>query len=163
MLAENSLQEGEVVEIQRRYPVDREALFQAWTNPDALRAWFGPEGVETQLAEIDLQVGGRYRIEMVMSSGGVVEHHGIYEEIVSPEKLVFTWSLPQDGECDDGMGAQVETRVTVRFNVVDEQTTDLYLLHEGLPTRKSRDGHELGWTGCFVCLSGHVVPTATES
>jgi len=155
--AEETVKKNELVEIRRRFPVDREALFHAWTNPDALKSWFGPEGVQTQLVDVDFCVGGQYRIEMLMPSGSVVVHHGTYEEIIRPQKLVFTWLL-QDQECDGGVDEHVVTRVTVRFSRVDSGTTDLHLLHEGLPTQKARDGHEFGWNGCFECLGRFLVP-----
>ena len=161
MLAEKAVQESDVVEIQRRFPVGRDALFHAWTDPQALKAWFGPDGVETRLAEVDLRVGGRFRVEMVMSSGSVVVHLGLYQEILSPEKLVFTWLL-QDQACEGSAGENVETRVTVRFAIVDEETTDLHLLHEGLPTQKARDGHKFGWNGSFDCLNRYVKSTESS-
>ena len=68
MLAEKILQDGESLDIRRRFPVGRAVLFDAWTNPEALKAWFGPEGVETQLAEVDLSVGGKFRVEMLTST-----------------------------------------------------------------------------------------------
>ena len=39
-----------------------ERSFDAWTTPLALRKWWGPEGVECTEAEVDLRVGGHYRI-----------------------------------------------------------------------------------------------------
>jgi len=156
VLAEETLQKGEVVEIQRRFSAGREALFHAWTDPDALKSWFHPDGVETQLAEVDLRVGGKYRIEMLMPSGSVVVHSGVYEEITHPKKLVFTWLL-QNQDCDGRSDVQVVTRVTVRFSSVDSETTDLHLVHEGLPTQKSRDSHEFGWNACIDCLDRFAV------
>jgi uncharacterized protein YndB with AHSA1/START domain len=156
VLAEEAVAEGEMVEIQRRFPVGRDALFHAWTDAEALRAWFGPEGVTTRRAEVDLRVGGKFHVEMVTPDGSVIVHNGLYEEIVSPKKLVFTWLL-QDQACEGSAGEHVETRVTIRFGIVDEETTDLYLLHEGLPSQKARDGHAFGWNGCFDCLDRYVI------
>lgn len=148
MLAEQALPEGEIVEIRRVFQVGREALFDAWTEPDALKAWFGPDGVETRVADVDLQIGGMYRFELHLPDGAVVEHRGVYQEIVPSEKLVFTWVLKNQA-CEGSSGEHMETRVTVLFRELAEQATELYLLHEGLPTKKSRDGHTFGWNGCF--------------
>jgi len=158
VLAEQVVREGEVVEIRRQFQVGREALFHAWTEPDALKMWFGPDGVETRAAEVDLCIGGRYRFELHLPDGAVVEHWGEYQEIVPSEKLVFTWIL-QDQACEGSSGEHLETRVTVLFRELAEQTTELYLLHEGLPTKKSRDGHTLGWNGCLDGLRIHFAAT----
>jgi len=159
VLAEETVAEGEVLEVQRRFSVGRDALFHAWTDPEALQAWFGPKGVETRRVEVDLRVGGKFHIEMVTPDGGVIVHHGLYEEIVPSEKLVFTWLL-QDQVCEGSAGEHAETRVTIRFGIVDGDTTELLLLHEGLPTQKARDGHAFGWNSCFDCLDRHVVSVA---
>jgi uncharacterized protein YndB with AHSA1/START domain len=50
--------------LDRHFAASPEAVFRAWTDPQALAAWFGPEGVQTRNVEIDLRPGGRYSLEM---------------------------------------------------------------------------------------------------
>ena len=154
MLSENQFQADEVIEIRRRYEASCEALFLAWTDPEALKAWFGPEGVETHKAEVDLRVSGQYRVEMHLPSGSIVEHSGVYLEIVPSKRLVFTWIL-QGEDCQGAQTKIIETRVTVNFTELDDGGTELYLLHDGLPTQKARDAHSYGWNGCLDGLHQH--------
>ncbi|GJL82345.1 MAG: activator of HSP90 ATPase [marine bacterium B5-7] len=155
MLAEQPSSEGDVVEFRRQFEVGRETLFQAWTDADALKAWFGPDGVETRGADIDLRVGGKYRLELHLPSGDIVVHHGAYLEIVPPEKLVFSWIL-EGQSCGSDNDEPVTTKVTVLFHAVGDHQTELHLVHEGLPTQTSRDNHGFGWKGCFNSLGDYV-------
>ena len=51
--------------LKRQLKTSPEKVFEAWTRPEALKAWFGPgDATEVLVAETDLKVGGRYRIVM---------------------------------------------------------------------------------------------------
>ena len=68
-----------------------EKVYAAWTEPENLVHWFGPGELKpgTTQAELDVRVGGRYRIRFTGMSG---EHHevgGVYREVVPDRKLVF--------------------------------------------------------------------------
>ncbi len=136
--------------IRRTFNATPERLFRAWTQAEQLVKWFGPEGVTTEHAEVDLSVGGAYRVVMRIPSGEVVVHHGVYREILINQKLVFTWVL--DGQnCEGSEDEYCETLVTIYFNE-REGATELVIIHDFLPTVKARDNHEFGWNGCLGCL-----------
>jgi len=136
--------------IRRTFNATPERLFRAWTQAEELLKWFGPEGVVTEAAEVDLRVGGAYRVTMRMSSGSVVEHYGVYREILPNQKLVFTWML--DGQHRQGSDEEnCETIVTVYFNESDG-ATELVVIHDFLPSQNARDNHEFGWNGCLASL-----------
>ncbi len=118
-----------------------ERVFHAWTDPAEMKQWAGPDGVEVEIAEVDLTVGGRYHIGMRSPDGKTFNAVGVYREITTPSRLVYTWQW-QEKEHDDG-----ETLVTVEFNKRDG-STELVLTHE-LPTVESRDNHGQGWESCL--------------
>jgi len=82
----------EQVLITRIFDAPREQVFRAWTNPDEVAAWYGPEHVDTprERIHIDLRVGGRYELTMVQRGGGAEFAVG-YEiiEVVEPELIVL--------------------------------------------------------------------------
>lgn len=122
-------------------------LFAAWTEPEALRRWWGPRGVTCIAAEVDLRVGGRYRIGNRLPDGTEVWITGTFEQIVPPRKLVYTWGL-------EPAAYAVET-VTVRFEPF-EGGTEVIVVHERIATPALRDQHALGWEGCLDKLKLHV-------
>ena len=156
VLSASQFPAAEVIEIRRRFEASCEALFLAWTDPEALKAWFGPEGVETRKAEVDLRVGGQYRVEMHLPSGSIVEHSGVYLEIIPPTRLVFSWIF-QGEDCHGAQTEIIETRVTINLSALDDGRTELYLLHEGLPTQKARNAHRYGWNGCLDGLHQYYI------
>ncbi len=131
--------------LTRRLKAPREAVFDAWTRPEALARWFGPEGVNARKVEVDLRPGGHYSLEMHQTDGGIMPLSGVYREVRPPERLVFTWVWGQGGM------AGVETVVTIELAEADGET-ELTLVHEGLPSEEFRGHHEMGWTGSFNCL-----------
>lgn len=82
------------INITRIFDAPREQVWQAWTNPDILMKWWGPEGFYCPSAKIDLRVGGKYIYTMHGPSGSQWDKDmysaGIYREIVPNEKLVVT-------------------------------------------------------------------------
>src|SRR3954447_14074326 len=86
--------------ITRIFDAPRERVFKAWTDPDEVAAWFGPEHFATprERIRIDLRVGGRYELTMVRPDG--TEYSIGYEivELVEPELLVLrSDSMPEAG------------------------------------------------------------------
>lgn len=138
--------------LTRHIKASREAVFKAWTDPVALAAWFGPEGVKTRNVNIDPRPGGAFSLEMY-EPDGVYPLSGVYREVRPPERLVFSW-IWGHGEL-----AGLETTVTIELRERDGGT-ELTLLHEGLPTPTAVEKHEGGWIGCFNCLERYFADQA---
>jgi uncharacterized protein YndB with AHSA1/START domain len=117
-----------------------ERLFEAWTQPSQLKKWWGPEGVRCIAAEVDLRVGGRYRIGNQFSDESVVWITGEFQVIEPPDRLTYTWQIEESSE-----SCEV---VTVRFEPRDN-ATEVIISHERIPDRTTRDRHEQGWLGCL--------------
>ena len=130
-------------QIKRTFRASRERVFEALTTPEALKRWWMPgEGYAVPSAEVDLRVGGAYRIGMKAPSGKLFHLHGTYREVKAPEKLVYTWRW-------EGLEEQSgETLVTLELHDV-AGGTELVVTHELFPTEKDRDNHNRGWSGCL--------------
>jgi uncharacterized protein YndB with AHSA1/START domain len=117
-----------------------ERVWRALTDPAALAAWFWPPRLEPA-AEVDLEVGGRYRIA---GPGAGIAVVGRYLELDPPNRLACTWSW--DGE-------DAETQVAVEL-APSGDGTGLDLRHEGFADEATRDDHAQGWTDCLDRLPG---------
>jgi uncharacterized protein YndB with AHSA1/START domain len=83
----------------RVFDAPREMVFKAWTDPERLKRWWGPEGFTNPVCEVDVRPGGAIRIHMRGPDGAVYPMTGVFHEIVEPERLVFTSSaLDQNGD-----------------------------------------------------------------
>ena len=78
--------------ITRIFEAPREQVFRAWTDPDEVAAWYGPEQMDAprERIHIDLRVGGRWELTMVQRDGGGEFSIG-YDivELVEPELIVL--------------------------------------------------------------------------
>jgi uncharacterized protein YndB with AHSA1/START domain len=136
---------GPVLRLTRRFAAPREAVFDAFAQPEELARWFGPEGVSVSNVKIDLRTGGGYSMDFNEKGGGVHSLSGIYREIRPPERLVFTWVWGH------GQFAGMEMLVTIELREADGGT-ELTLIHEALPSEDARDLHNQGWTSTLDCL-----------
>jgi len=136
------------LQIRRRFAASRERVFRAWTDPEALKQWFAvAEGYTTPIAEVDLRVGGRYRLGMKPpDSDQILIVGGEYREIRPPERLVFTWSW------EGAPSNEPATLLTIEFR---EQggATEVLLTHENFVDEAARDRHAGGWEGCLSGLT----------
>lgn len=130
--------------MRRTFAAERMQVFRAWTDPAWLREWFCPADFQVALAEVDLRVGGSYRLGMRDPDGEVHVAHGVYRQIDPPEKLVFTWQW-EHGE----MG---ETEIVLDF-IEQGAQTELVLTHQRFPSADWRDKHRGGWEGCLTHLA----------
>lgn len=136
---------------KRHYPAPIEKVYRAWTDPEALKHWFGPsDDGRIVVSETDLRIGGRYRIVIEKPDGEQHRVGGVYREIVPNAKLVFTWAWESTPER--------ESLVTVKLAKAGDGT-DMTLIHEHFFDEDARDRHEHGWTGTLVRLGRHLSAT----
>jgi uncharacterized protein YndB with AHSA1/START domain len=79
--------------VTRLFDAPRRLVFEAWTNAKYLPDWMlGPEGWTMPICEIDLRPGGVWHFVWRQADGTELDMHGVYREIVPPERLVSTES-----------------------------------------------------------------------
>ena len=74
----------------RVFDAPRELVFNAWTQPEHLKNWWGPHGFTLPHCTVDLRSGGAYHFCMRSADGFNIWCKGIYREIVEPERIVST-------------------------------------------------------------------------
>jgi uncharacterized protein YndB with AHSA1/START domain len=134
--------------ITRIFEAPRERVFRAWTDPDEVAAWYGPEHCDTprEKIHIDLRVGGRYELTMVQRGSGAEFAIG-YEiiELVEPELIV----LRSDPMPDMGM----HDPVVVRVEFHDHGAKTRMMLTDGPYPSPGRGHAEAGWRAAFDKLA----------
>src|SRR5438477_4412797 len=98
----------------RVFDAPRRLVFDAFSKPELLKRWFGPRGWSMTVCEIDLRVGGAFRFVLRSPDGKDMGMHGVYREIVPPERSVHMESF------DDYPG---ESQVTAVFTEHQDRTT----------------------------------------
>ena len=131
----------------REFAAPPDAVWHAWTEPEALKRWFGPDAGAVSLAKTDVRVGGRFHVVFSTLDGETHDVSGMYREVEHGRKLVFTWSWISTPERI--------SQVTLSFKPT-KAGTELTLLHEQFFDLAARDGHEKGWGGSMEKLAKYL-------
>lgn len=80
------------VVVTRRFDAPARIVYQAWTTPELFMRWWVPKslGVPLRSCEMDVRVGGSYRLEFGADGEDTFAFFGQYIEVVPSEKLVWT-------------------------------------------------------------------------
>jgi uncharacterized protein YndB with AHSA1/START domain len=134
--------EGLILEMRRVLPAAPRLVFAAFTDPNELKKWFGPQGFTVPSAQVDPHVGGAYRLEMRPPEGDAFYLGGQFREIDPPARLVFTFAY-EDPDPDD-----VENVVELSFRSRGAET-EVAFTQGPFRTEARRRLHEDGWRDSF--------------
>ena len=134
--------------ITRRLRASPQKVYAAWTHSENLIQWFAAQAKPGSVkADLDVRVGGRYRISFTNQDNG--EYHevgGLYREVVPDARLQFTWAWHSTPER--------ESLVTIEFKP-DADGTLMIFQQEQFADQAARDNHERGWNKFFDILEEH--------
>jgi uncharacterized protein YndB with AHSA1/START domain len=152
-MAERSAPEaGEGIRITRVFDAPRERVWREWTEPERFADWYGGAEAEVPASSVSMDVrpGGAWRLKMLADSGRrEIDWHGIYREIVEPERLVFTVT--------DRPGEDAEEYVIVILNDLGDGRTEMVFEQRG--GTLSPEGYERagrGWSGFFDVIASRL-------
>lgn len=94
----------------RDWPIDREivlsrvidaprsTVYAAWTDPDQIQEWFGPEGMAIETREINLRPGGVWRFDMVTRDGRRYSNRMVFLRMEAPSVIEVEHGSDQDND-----------------------------------------------------------------
>lgn len=145
--------------ITRIFDAPRELVWKAWSDPEHLRRWWGPEHFTAPTCKVDFRVGGTYHFCMRSPEGQDFWSTGQYQEITPIERIVFTDSFADEfgnvvAPTYYGMGDDFpsELVVTVTFEALAGKTR-MTMHHAGIPAGEHREAAQLGWNQSFDKLA----------
>jgi uncharacterized protein YndB with AHSA1/START domain len=120
--------------VTRTFDAPARILFEAWTKPELFKRWWAPKsmGMFLRSCEMDVRVGGTYRLVFGDDASNPDEFFGRYIEVTPHSRLVWT----NDEGGDDG------PVTTVTFEERDGKT--LLVLHELYPSKAALDAAGTG-------------------
>jgi uncharacterized protein YndB with AHSA1/START domain len=138
---------GISLELTRVIRASKQRVFDAWTRPETIRQWFGPEGYTTLPVKADSKPGGAYEIKMEGAALAPSEElrrasvSGMYTKVDPYDLVQFTWAAT--------WAPDEASLVTIHLRDVDGGT-ELRLVHERFASEISCKAHSAGWTGAMV-------------
>jgi uncharacterized protein YndB with AHSA1/START domain len=155
-------------EITRVFDAPRERVWQAWTEPEHLKKWWGPKGFAVTHCTVDLRPGGLMHYCLRAPGGAEMWGRFVYREIVKPERLVWvnsfsdakggvtrhpghaSWPLELlSSAILEAQGGR--TKVTIRWLPAESSTeAERKTFDEGRPSMNQ------GWSGTLEQLLAHL-------
>lgn len=117
------------IKITREFDFPRELVFGAYTDPDKIGQWWGPNGFTTTTHSMDFSVGGKWEYTMHGPDGTDYPNWVLYKEIISPEQIVYD----HGGE----IGEPAHFKTTLLFEDLGGRTR--LTLRMVFPTKEARD------------------------
>ena len=125
--------------IERVLPAARSRVFELHAEPEQWARWWGPNGFTVSGIEVDLRVGGQYRIRMQPPDGESFALTGEFLRVDQPALLSYTfrWEPP---DADD-------QETVVEFSLADRGDETVITVDQGpFLTEARRALHTQGWT-----------------
>jgi uncharacterized protein YndB with AHSA1/START domain len=130
--------------LRRFFAAPRQMVFDAWTNPEMVKEWWGPKCFTNPVCEMDARGGGTIRIHMQAPDGTVYPMVGRFVEFYPPYRFHFTSGpLNQEGK------PILETWTSVFFEEKDGGTEVVLDVHVTKSTPEAvmpLKGMRQGWS-----------------
>lgn len=146
-------------QIQRTLPFMREKIFNAWTDPELFKRWFGPYEFTMPFCQMNVKTDGQFHYCMRSPEGTNYWSKGTYLEVLKPERIVYTDSFSDKNRkivspTTYGLDSEwpMETLTTINFKEKDHLT--ILTVHVNVPESLAREqGAVEGWNQTLNRLS----------
>lgn len=114
--------------VVRSFDGSARIVFEAWTKPELMKQWWAPRsmGVPLLSCDMDVRVGGGYRLEFGQDAATSMAFFGKYIEVTPPSRLVWT-------------NDESETASVTTLTLEDNDGRTLLVLHERYPSKEALD------------------------
>ncbi len=142
--------------ITRTFDSPVERVWQAWTDADYVKRWWGPEGYTAPVAEMDVRVGGTSLVCMRSPEGQDLYNTWTYETVEPNELLEFVHHFAdKDGNpinpADVGLPPEIPAAVRhiIAFKPLSDTRTELTVTEQGYTVDWIVDLSEAGMQQCL--------------
>ncbi len=99
-MSDNAVRERELV-LTRIYDVPRELVYKAWTDPEHVKRWWGPDYFSCPTCEMDVRPGGKLLIVMEGQNGELYPMPGEFLTVEPNVTVSFSFKAGHDASCSD--------------------------------------------------------------
>lgn len=118
------------ISMSRDFDAPREVIFKVITDPELVPQWWGPERYTTTVDRMEVKHGGTWRYVQRGPDGDEHAFRGVYHEVASPERLVYTFEY-------EGMPGHIALE-SIRLESIDGGTRVVF--HDVFQSIEDRDG-----------------------
>lgn len=140
----------QTVQLSQTFQAPVAQVYQAWIQPSAFKQWFGCGHAEIQDIELDVRIGGSWKLDLKSNEDGEpIYINGTYQEVVPNQKLSFTWNVD----------SAKDTLVTILFRDLGG-STEITLTHERFADAAVAEPHAQGWANCLESMEAYLKKAA---
>lgn len=88
-MSENNIKAGRAIRLTKTFNAPVEKVWEAWSNPDRIKHWWGPNGFTNTITKMDLQPGGEWLLLMHGPDGTDYDNKSVFTEVVINKKIVY--------------------------------------------------------------------------
>ena len=143
------------VTLTRIFDASLTALWRAWTDPELIKAWWGPAGFSCPVADVDLRQGGVTLVAMRAPESMAMRdiyNTWTYTEIVPEQRIEYVFRFTDaSGRTVPPIapGVPEAGRHVVTLEPVGEARTQLTIVEYGYTTEAARDMSLAGLSQCL--------------
>lgn len=82
------------ISISRTFNAPIDVVWEAWTTPEHIAQWWGPNGFTNTITKMDMQPGGEWLLVMHGPDGTDYKNKSVFREIIPHKKIVFDHVAP---------------------------------------------------------------------
>jgi uncharacterized protein YndB with AHSA1/START domain len=144
------------IQLHRILTAGVEKVFKAFTDTDAMAAWFPPNGFVCKIHKMEAKTGGSFKMEFINFSTGKGQlFGGEFVEIIPNEKLKYT-----DQFDNPDLPGQITTTILLKKVLCG---TELHIIQEGIPAAIPPEMCYLGWQESLNKLKCLVEPNIPDA
>lgn len=113
--------------VRRVFNAPRDLVFKTYLDPKLRSEWWGPRNLTTNVEMIETRPGGRWRIVQRDTQGNEFAFHGVYHDVVPPERIIetFEWEgMPGHVNFNTSTLEEVGGKTTVTNRIVFQSVED---------------------------------------
>jgi uncharacterized protein YndB with AHSA1/START domain len=142
--------------VTRRFDAPVERVWQAWSDPEDVKRWWGPQGFSSPLCRMDFREGGTTLVSMRSDQGWEIFNTWTYRSIDPMERILFVNRFADaDGNqmspADLGLPPTIPDEVPheVSLSRIDDATTEVTVHEFGYPDDQTAAISKAGMEQCL--------------
>lgn len=129
--------------ITRLFHASRALVWKAWTNPENLKHWWGPKGLQIKVSKFDLRPGGTFHYSMQNEEGPGMWGKFVFREIDAPGRLVFVNSfVDEEGYIIRPPFEQIWPKEILHKLILTEQNSKTLLTLHTIPINATEEEYK---------------------
>ena len=151
--------------VTRVFAAPLQLVWHAWSDPEHVMRWWGPQGFSSPRCVMDFREGGTTLVCMRSSQGGDLYNTWAYQTIQPMYRIEFIQNFADEegrrvAPVELGLppGVPEDVRHVVTFTAIDEATTEMTVTEHGYGSEQILEVSRTGLEQCLDKMAASFIP-----